>query len=165
MNTKRRREPPIPPDLEARLLESLAPLPPPRGRGASLKRRILARTQAPAPRAIPTDFVTVRLHDGAWRQLAPDVFEKPLVTADGLVARLIRMAPGAVLPAHDHDSDEESVVLEGEVWLGEEFCVAGEFHFAPRGLSHAPVRTGRGCLLYVRSGGHGSRAGTGSGHP
>lgn len=157
MNAKPRNASPIAADIDERLLEALAPVPMPRGRRAALGRRILARVAVPvaAPPAAPRDFITVRLHDGAWRPLAPDVFEKPLVSAAGLHARLIRMAPGAVLPAHDHPTDEECVVLEGEVWLGEEFCVAGEFHFAPRGRRHAAARTGRGCLLYIRSAGPG----------
>lgn len=158
MTKKRPEAPPIDPEVDHALLESLAPVVLPRRRLAALKRRILERV-APPP---PADFVTVRQHDGAWRELVPDVFEKPLVDAAGLYARLIRMAPGARLPAHDHESDEECVVLEGEVWLGEEFCVAGEFHFAPRGRRHAEVRTGRGCLLYIRSG-SGSRPGVRAG--
>ena len=48
---------------------------------------------------------------------------------------------------------EECVVLEGEVWLGDVFCRAGDFHFAPAGLRHGAIRTEAGCLLYVRTGG------------
>ncbi len=157
MTRKTRAATPIDPDLDERLLEALAPVALPRGRQAALARRLLARTRPPA--APPREFVTVRQHDGAWRPLAPDVHEKLLVSAPGLYARLIRMAPGAVLPAHDHASDEECVVLEGEVWLGEEFCVAGEFHFAPSGRRHEAARTGRGCLLYIRSGAPQGRSG------
>lgn len=150
MNAERPDRPPIDPALQAGLLEAIAPLAPRRGRGAALKARILRRLGPPP--AGPADFVTVHLHDGAWRRLAPKVYEKPLVDAAGLYARLLRLEPGASLPPHGHDSPEESVVLEGEVWLGEVFCVAGEFHFAPAGARHESVRTARGCLLYVRSG-------------
>lgn len=150
----------VDPELATFFLEALAPVPPRPARKAAMKARILGRLR-PAEAEVPTQFVTVHLHDGTWRRLAPKVYEKPLVDSAGLYARLLRLEPGARLPAHDHPTAEESLVLEGEVWLGDEFCVAGEFHFAPRGARHAAIHTARGCLLYVRTGGPEGRRGAG----
>ena len=154
MAMTRKKPPVIDSALEQMFLEALAPVSPRPARKAAMKARILARLR-PSPGEGLGDFVTVHLHDGAWRRLAPKVYEKALVDAAGLYARLLRLEPGARLPAHDHPTSEECMVLEGEVWLGDEFCVAGEFHFAPRGRRHADIHTARGCLLYVRTGGVG----------
>jgi quercetin dioxygenase-like cupin family protein len=136
--------------LEAELLEGLAPLVPGPGRSESMRSRLAQRVAA---RGDGEDFVTVHRHEGEWRPVAPRVTEKRLVVADGIYACLLRLEAGASLPPHDHPTPEECVVLEGEVWLGDVFCRAGDFHRAPRGLRHGAIRTEGGCLLYLRTGG------------
>jgi quercetin dioxygenase-like cupin family protein len=133
--------------LEAELLEALAPIEPGAARARSMLERLEARI-ANAP-----DFLTVHRAEGEWRAIAPKVSEKRLVERDGIRASLIRMDKGGWLPPHDHPTAEECVVLEGEVWLGDVHCRAGDFHLAPAGLRHGALRTDEGCLLYVRTGG------------
>jgi anti-sigma factor ChrR (cupin superfamily) len=133
--------------LEAELLEALAPIDP----GAKRARSILERVEARI--AGTPDFLTVHRGEGEWRTIAPRVSEKRLVDRAGIHACLIRMEKGGWLPPHDHASAEECVVLEGEVWLGDVHCRAGDFHLAPAGLRHGALRTDEGCLLYVRTGG------------
>jgi len=136
--------------LEAELLEALSPIDPVALRAAAMKARLLEEVRAVRASG---DFVTVHGGEGTWRPIAPKVSEKRLLDASGIRARLVRLEPGAVIAPHDHPSAEESVVLEGEVWLGDVFCRAGDFHFAPAGRRHGAVRTETGCLLYVRTGG------------
>lgn len=133
--------------LEAELLEALAPIEPGARRSRSMLERLEARI-AGAP-----DFLTVHRGEGEWRALTPLVSEKALVERSGIRACLIRMDKGGWLPPHDHPTPEECVVLEGEVWLGDVHCRAGDFHLAPAGLRHGALRTDEGCLLYVRTGG------------
>ena len=133
--------------LEAELLEALAPIEPGAARARSMLERLEARI-ANAP-----GFLTVHRAEGEWRALAPKVSEKFLVERAGIRACLIRMEKGGWLPPHDHPTPEECVVLEGEVWLGDVHCRAGDFHLAPAGLRHGALRTDEGCLLYVRTGG------------
>jgi anti-sigma factor ChrR (cupin superfamily) len=136
--------------LDAELLEALRPVEPGPLRAAALKSRLLAEVDAARASG---EFITVLKGEGAWRKVAPGVTLKPLVDAPGVRAFLLRMDAGASLPAHDHPTNEESMVLEGEVWLGDVLCHAGDFHLAPAGRRHGSVRTEAGCLLYVRTGG------------
>jgi quercetin dioxygenase-like cupin family protein len=138
--------------LGASIAEALAPVAPPPGRKAAMKAAILARVREQgAP--VPKDFLTIHRDEGTWTRLGPGVFVKRLVNGGGLYACLLKLEPGGVLPPHAHPTDEECLVIEGSVWLGGVHCVAGDFHFAPRGRDHSAIRSDSGCLLYVRSGG------------
>ena len=65
---------------------------------------------------------------------------------------LFRLAPGACLPAHDHDEGEEQcLVVAGDVWLDDAHYAAGDWQVAQRGTRHGAVRTDGGCLLFIRS--------------
>jgi len=136
--------------IKSALLEALAPIQPAPERVEVMRARIFARLAA---HASAEGFLTVHRDDGEWRAIAPRVREKRLVDAAGIYACLLRLEPGASLPAHDHPTPEECVVIEGDVWLGDVFCRAGDFHRAPAGKAHGTVRTDGGCLLYLRTGG------------
>jgi quercetin dioxygenase-like cupin family protein len=142
--------PPLDAAFESELLKSLAPIEPAPSRAHAMRKAVMAGIQGAA---VEEDFVTVHREEGEWRRIAPRVQEKVLLRTGGMRACLLRMEKGSSLPAHDHPSPEECVVLEGEVWLGDVFCRAGDFHRAPRGKPHGALRTDSGCLLYVRTGG------------
>jgi anti-sigma factor ChrR (cupin superfamily) len=83
-------------------------------------------------------FVNV---DGlAWEKSAlhPGVETKTLLVdrAAGLLTMLLRMAPGARLPDHEHVQIEQTYVLEGTLVCGEGTCRAGEFVWRPAGSRH-----------------------------
>jgi anti-sigma factor ChrR (cupin superfamily) len=64
----------------------------------------------------------------------------------GLQTLLMRMAPGASLPLHEHVRIEQTFVLEGSLKDSEGEAKAGSFVWRPAGsrhVAHAP----RGCLL------------------
>jgi quercetin dioxygenase-like cupin family protein len=136
--------------LEGEFLEGLKPIEPSGARAAAMKARVLAEINAARDFG---DFLTIHRSEGTWKTVAPGVSLKPLVEAPGMRAFLLRLESGASLPAHEHATPEESVVLEGEVWLGHVHCQAGDFHLAPAGRRHGAIRTSTGCLLYVRTGG------------
>jgi len=56
--------------------------------------------------------------------------------ASGVVTSLMRMAPGAKLPDHEHMQIEQTYVLEGSLMCGEGECKAGEFVWRPAGSRH-----------------------------
>lgn len=56
--------------------------------------------------------------------------------ATGLCTALLRMAPGAKLPDHEHVLIEQTYVLEGSLVCGEGECKAGEFVWRPAGSRH-----------------------------
>jgi anti-sigma factor ChrR (cupin superfamily) len=56
--------------------------------------------------------------------------------ATGVVTSLLRFAPGAKLPDHEHVLIEQTYVLEGSLVCGEGECRAGEFVWRPAGSRH-----------------------------
>jgi anti-sigma factor ChrR (cupin superfamily) len=54
----------------------------------------------------------------------------------GLLTLLMKMAPGARLPDHEHVQIEQTYVLEGSLLCGEGECKAGEFVWRPAGSRH-----------------------------
>jgi hypothetical protein len=114
--------------LEAEFLEALRPIEPAGAHAAAMRTKILGEIAAARECG---DILTVARADGAWRPVAPGVSLKALAEAAGMRAFMLRMEAGATLPAHDHPTNEESIVLEG----------------------HGVVRAETACLIYVRTGG------------
>ncbi|HXU43728.1 MAG TPA: cupin domain-containing protein [Burkholderiales bacterium] len=54
----------------------------------------------------------------------------------GLLTALMRMAPGARLPDHEHVKIEQTYVLEGSLVCPEGECKAGQFVWRPAGSRH-----------------------------
>ena len=54
----------------------------------------------------------------------------------GLLTTLLRMAPGARLPDHEHVKIEQTYVLEGRLVDDEGSCEAGQFVWRPAGSRH-----------------------------
>ena len=65
----------------------------------------------------------------------------------GLLTILLRMAPGALLPDHEHVLVEQTYVLEGSLVCGEGVCRAGEFVWRPAGSRHAAWAGPEGGLM------------------
>lgn len=119
---------PAPPGLWARLVATLDSSPP------------------PLPGAI-----TVRAGDGDWEPLVDGV-QIRLLACDPARRRrcfLLRMAPGAVLPRHEHSDAEECLMLEGDIAFGELELKAGDFQYLPSGVTHPAGITRAGCVAYV----------------
>ncbi len=67
----------------------------------------------------------------------------------GQVTSIVRYAPGATFPAHDHPEGEEILVLEGVFSDEHGDWPAGTYLLNPEGFRHAPFSRG-GCLLFVK---------------
>jgi anti-sigma factor ChrR (cupin superfamily) len=81
--------------------------------------------------------------------LHPGVETKTLVVDrdSGLLTMLLRMAPGAKLPDHEHVLVEQTYVLEGSLVCGEGVCEAGEFVWRPAGSRHEAWAGSEGGLM------------------
>lgn len=68
----------------------------------------------------------------------PGVEQKTLMVerATGMLTALMRMAPNARLPDHEHVKIEQTYVLEGTLVCGEGVCRAGQFVWRPAGSRH-----------------------------
>jgi quercetin dioxygenase-like cupin family protein len=114
---------------------------------ADLFGRIAATVAAEASELPGT--VTVRAGEGGWQTIARGVERKILYRTEGRVTYLIRGQPGARLPGHEHDDDEEIYVLSGDLTMDTLTLRAGDFHLARRGVQHPTATTAEGCMLLV----------------
>ena len=135
----------LPEEVTEALLLATSPHQPP----ATLCGEILARAQATKQEA--TLPITIRSTEGDWLALKPLVQMKVLYRNGPERTYLLRLLPGAVLPAHQHDADEECMVLEGEVWLGDSHAFAGDYHLAKKDSKHGKIHSPTGALLFLRS--------------
>jgi anti-sigma factor ChrR (cupin superfamily) len=99
----------------------------------------------------------VRPADMAWQPTRfPGCEAKTLLfdSASGLVTALMRFAPGAVLPDHEHVKIEQTYVLEGRL-VDQEGPDAGltvgpgEFVWRPAGSRHVAVAPEGGLMLAI----------------
>jgi anti-sigma factor ChrR (cupin superfamily) len=65
----------------------------------------------------------------------------------GLLTTLLRMAPGACLPDHEHVRIEQTYVLEGRLVDDEGECHAGDFVWRPAGSRHLAHTPDGGLML------------------
>jgi quercetin dioxygenase-like cupin family protein len=61
---------------------------------------------------------------------------------------LLKFAPGATYPAHNHPGGEEIFVLEGDLKLGKDHLCAGDYLYTSPNGKHA-VRSEKGCIVLV----------------
>ena len=90
-------------------------------------------------------------NQGDWRTIAEGVQVKILRQESDSRSVLVKMAANSFLPAHEHDFDEEAIVLDGDVWLEDILCGIGDYHLAHAGSAHRDIRTDHGCLLFIRN--------------
>lgn len=143
--------PALPEELLQPMLLGTAPVNLSASRRERLRERLLRRVCEEERAWAESQYLTVRAEAGKWVPLAPLVKFKLLYEQGDTWSYLIRFDPGAVFPAHLHESDEECLVLEGEGYLGDIFLRAGDYHLARAGSRHGEVRTRTGALLFIRS--------------
>jgi quercetin dioxygenase-like cupin family protein len=131
------------------LLLATAPIAPTPDRATTIKRRVMDTVRSGV--AAGGDYVTVRSDTGEWMDLLPRVQVKVLHSDGRYNSILLRMEPGSSVPAHFHDDDEECVVLEGRVRIGDVGVSAGDYHLALSGSRHGELRSDTGALLFLRT--------------
>jgi quercetin dioxygenase-like cupin family protein len=62
---------------------------------------------------------------------------------------LVRMAPGSELPKHKHASEEEILMLDGALTIGDTTMRAGEYCHAEAGSIHARGLAKSGCTFLL----------------
>ena len=117
---------------------------------AAALRRVRSRLMRAIAAEAVTQHVTVKTEAGSWHAFLPGIQRKVLHEQQETMSYLLKFAPGAVLPAHRHPIDEECIVLEGTLRIGELALDAGGFHLARRGLPHADITSDLGAIIYLR---------------
>jgi len=97
-------------------------------------------------------FTTVRANEGEWVQALPGAEVKILYQKgeDGSLSYLARLAAGFEMPGHMHELDEECIMLEGDLSMGDIYLEAGDYHFSAKGMNHGKHRTEHGALIFLR---------------
>lgn len=100
----------------------------------------------------PDGTTTLRAGAGRWKAIGPGVECKLLYSDKDSGARslLMRLAPGATYPAHDHASLEECMIIEGDMIVGDLQLYAGDYHAVQAGTRHEEVTSQNGCLVFLR---------------
>ena len=85
-----------------------------------------------------------------WEQTRfPGVQQKTLLVDrdSGVLTALMKFAPGARLPEHEHVLIEQTYVLEGSLVCGEGECEAGDYVWRPAGSRHEAWAGPQGGLM------------------
>lgn len=83
-----------------------------------------------------------------WRAAGPGVQVLPLRGDGGVISMLVRFAPGGAVADHRHELDEDCLVLEGEMFLGDILLREGDYQLAPAGGGHFGECSERGVLFF-----------------
>lgn len=127
-----------------RLALSLEPVPPP----AALKARLLGRIAdeaRPGLRALRKDAVAWCATPVAGVDFAELFYDESVRVA----TMLVRMAPGAVYPAHRHDAVEQCLILEGDLERDGRRFTKGDFIWGEPASEDPVIRTTAGALLLI----------------
>ncbi len=131
----------------AAISEGIASEPVPRSLENRVKKRLLVAIASESLSLHTTQFEQA----GQWLAMSPLISCKVLHQTPEFASYLLKLSPGAVLPAHYHPIDEECLVLEGELSIGNELVLKkGDFHLAAKGVLHAEITSSSGALLYLR---------------
>jgi len=98
-------------------------------------------------------LTVVRANQREWRSLMPGIDWLPLHRQHDQRwhSFLLRFAPGAFVPPHRHAFPEECVLLEGDLRIGDDHFVVGDYVVAPAGSRHKRVVSDGGAVAYLRA--------------
>lgn len=127
---------------------------PPQAPPPQLRARLLAELDEEKQRgesAKEIGSVTVRHHEGQWKECGPGVFIKHLFTdkARGTMTALYKLLPGGRLPRHGHSGAEECLVVEGDFHANNEVYGPGDYRCALPGSIDADLYTEGGAVLLI----------------
>lgn len=94
--------------------------------------------------------IVTRPGEGQWQPFLPGIDLKVLDARGGIMSYLLKFAPGAVLPAHRHPADEECMVMEGTLRMGNLVLPTGSFHKALQNMLDADCTSDDGAVIYLR---------------
>ncbi len=97
-------------------------------------------------------FLVVRAGEGEWRPTTDAGVRFKLLFVDrerSTVTTLVRMEPGARIPAHRHLGVEQCLLLEGDLRAGGIEMSAGDFNCSLPGSVHEDLTTEGGALFLI----------------
>lgn len=99
------------------------------------------------------DHATIRSDEGKWATLAPGIQCKTLSNDGTSYSSMVRMTPATIWESPEESlvNNEEFLLLDGDVFIGDTLMQAGDWQLAPKGTKHLPLTTQKEALLFVRS--------------
>jgi len=114
----------------------------------AIKERVMNRIMAPCPVGGESSFAKqldwVKITENLDVKVLTQDLENKVQTA------YWRLKPGTVIPGHYHSTDEDCLVLEGDIRFGDHKLFAGDFHSMKKGTTHPDMTTANGALLYLK---------------
>jgi anti-sigma factor ChrR (cupin superfamily) len=110
--------------------------------------RVAAQTSRTARPPLP-DLLFALEPDAAWNDVAPGLQRRLLSRGPDATSYVLRVAPGATIPAHDHSAVEHLYVLTGSIDVDGTLCHAGDYHRAAQGTHHRAPYSAEGCTVLV----------------
>ena len=94
-----------------------------------------------------------RVDEGEWVDALPGIRMKILFQnpTTGRTTYLARIQPGATYPDHRHHSEEELLVIEGDIFLGGHTLYPGDYSLSVPDSQHHDTHSRNGCLCVVTS--------------
>lgn len=119
---------------------------------ATAKDRMKAGIQRRLTDVCPKGGSTTRSTMTEWFELNDKISIKVLHQdpINKVQTALWRLKPGAVITAHRHENDEDCLVLEGSIQVGDHLLHAGDFHKMEKGSFHSDLHSKEGALLYLK---------------
>jgi ChrR Cupin-like domain len=117
---------------------------------ASLQTRLALRIAEETGKA-PVPPPARRWIEPQWEEVAPGIECKKLATDTERhrVSMLVRLAPGAIYPAHTHAGVEELHLLDGELWIDDRKLFPGDYNYGAPGAGDERVRSETGCTCVL----------------
>ena len=136
------------PEVQNLIATSLIPIEPDPAMGAALSARLFKRIAHSAQ--ANAAFVNVRKADGAWVDLMPGVRFKLLHEGEGVVSRLLQLAPGAHWLLDAGAAADEVLILSGDLDVGGIQMAAHDYHLRGADSDGLDAVSAQGALLYWR---------------
>ena len=118
---------------------------------ARLKEELMRRIAPEPATAAELSGVVVRAEEGRWHQVMQGIELKRLfvdpVTRN--ITSLLRVAAGAVYPAHRHAGLEHMYVVDGDAIFEDHTLNTGDYEARTPQSVHSTVTSTEGCLLLV----------------
>jgi putative transcriptional regulator len=131
---------------------------------AAVRARLLSRVAAEAtpaatapavaapsphtPRPLP-DMLFALQPDAVWKEVGPGLQRRMLSRGPDATSYVLRVAPGATIPPHDHGCVEHLFVVSGSIDVDGTLCHPGDYHRAAQGTRHQATYSAEGCLVLV----------------
>lgn len=121
------------------------------------KRTAVQATEVPSAGSFTREdakksLVIHRAAEARWRSAGHAGAYIRLLNHDRAIGRstfLLKIDAGCRFPTHDHDADEECIVLSGDIQDGELSFGPGDYFRAAAGSRHADLSTREGCVCMI----------------